>query len=1120
MLGPLEVRTDGDSGEILEVGGVRLRALLIMLALRPGQFVPATQLIDGLWAEAAPAGAANALQALVSRLRRAIPDAVIESRPAGYQLALDPQATDIVRFEQLAAAGRAQLREDPAAAGATLTRALGLWRGPALVDVAETDFGRAAIARLDELRLAALEHRIDADLRTPGQQLTAALVAELEGLVIAHPMREPLAGLLMRALAASGRRGDALKVYEQARQRLVGQLGVEPSAELAALHLEILRADEPPAPPHRPAPPAPRPAQSASPSPAPPATNLRAALTSFVGRDAELAQVAELLRTHRLLTLTGPGGAGKTRLAVEAARAEVDAMPDGVWLVELAPVTDPADVTSAVLVALGLREQALLRAGRATAAFPPRAEEQADALGRLLDALARQQALLVLDNCEHLVTAAATLADRVLAACPRVRILATSREPLNITGEALWTVGPLTLPPDPAVTPSFYAERRGPGVTMPVGRAAGLTRNGETARIQDFASVRLLAQRAGAVRPGFAVTEGNAAAVARICRALDGMPLAIELAAARLRTMAPEQVATRLADRFQLLTGGGRTTVPRHQTLRAVVDWSWDLLGEDERAVWRRFSVFTGGATLEAAEQVCSGSGIRADQVLDLLTALADKSLLTVRHDPPRYVMLEIIRAYGLERLAEAGERDDLRQAHAQYFLGLADRSQEYLRGGQQLEWVRKLAEDQDNLHAAIRGAVTAGDADTAVGLVGALGWYWWLRSLKTEGAELAAEALAIAGEAAAGEDGTERLALAYTMGALLAGDASRSESAAEWFRIATELAARVPDPRIPLLRLVGPIRAMFGSVFDGVPASPDAFNEAVDAGDPWVSATARILRGHLTLNFGRLHARAEADFLQAAETFGALGERWGRSAALGGLGMLEAWRGEHLAAADHYRQAAGLAAELGSAEDETQCRLWLARELWLLGEKDRARDELARAQRNAGRLGLREVMALAAYTAGDLARLDGKSESARAHLLRAIELSSHVNVALQIRAVAATSLGYLAGAEGDLDAARRWHAEALEIARSAADAPVMATALVGLADLALREGDPAWSATLLGAGLSIRGTIDRSAEDEARVAADARTALGDAPFEDAYQRGQYVTVDTLAALITATPGA
>ena len=249
---------------------------------------------------------------------------------------------------------------------------------------------------------------------------------KLEGLVIAHPMREPLAGLLMRALHASGRRGAALEVYEQTRKRLADQLGVDPSAELAALHLEILR-DEP-ARVHR--------------------TNLRAELTSFVGRDAELAHVAALVGAHRLITLTGPGGAGKTRLAVEAARAELNAMPGGVWLVELAPVTDPAEVPSAVLAALGLREQALLYP-RGPLGAP--ADEQADALGRLLAALAGQRALLVLDNCEHLVAAAAVLADRVLAACPQVRIMTTSREPLNITGEALWTVGPLTLPPDPAV---------------------------------------------------------------------------------------------------------------------------------------------------------------------------------------------------------------------------------------------------------------------------------------------------------------------------------------------------------------------------------------------------------------------------------------------------------------------------------------------------------------------------------------------------------------------------------------------------------------------------------------------------------------------------------------------
>src|ERR1700689_4231031 len=349
MLGPLEVRTDADPGEIVEVPGARLRALLIMLALHPGQPVPASQLIDGLWPEEMPAAAANALQALVSRLRRALPEPVIESRPSGYQIKIDPRSTDIVRFENLAAAGRAQLRDDPAAAGQTLRQALALWRGPALTDVAETDFGQAAIARLDELRLTAIEHRIDADLRTGN---TSSLVAELEGLGVAYPMREPLAARLMRALHAADRRGAALEVYEQTRKRLVSQLGVEPSAELAALHLDILRAE----PPGEPGATNPPPASFANRV----NTNLRAELTSFVGRDTELRHVAELLGAHRLITLTGPGGAGKTRLAVEAARAELPAMPDGVWLVELAPVTDPADVTSNVLGTLGLREQVLV----------------------------------------------------------------------------------------------------------------------------------------------------------------------------------------------------------------------------------------------------------------------------------------------------------------------------------------------------------------------------------------------------------------------------------------------------------------------------------------------------------------------------------------------------------------------------------------------------------------------------------------------------------------------------------------------------------------------------------------------------------------------------------------
>ena len=1091
LLGPLEVRTDGDPGEIVEVAGARLRALLIMLALHPGQLVTASQLIDGLWPEEMPAAAGNALQALVSRLRRALPEAVIESRPSGYQLKIDPRSTDIVRFEDLVAAGRAQLRDDPVAAGQTLRQALALWRGPALADVADTDFGQAAIARLDELRLSAIEQRVDADLRTGN---TASLVAELEGLVIAHPMREPLAARLMRALHAAGQRSAALEVYEQTRKRLVNQLGVEPSAELAALHLDILR-DEPPAEPD---PKTPRPVSSArliSNHASHKSTNLRAELTSFVGRDAELRQVAELLGAYRLITLTGPGGAGKTRLAVEAARAELPATPDGVWLVELAPVTDPADVTSAVLSALGLREQVLVsstRPRRLTPETPPPPDE----LSRLLSALAAKRTLLVLDNCEHLVAAAATLADRVLAACPQVRIMATSREPLNITGEALWTVGPLTLPPDPAVT-SLSAER---------------------SVVQDFASVRLLTQRARAVVPSFAVTHDNAPAVAAICRALDGMPLAIELAAARLRTMAPEQIVARLGDRFGLLSSGSRTAMPRHQTLRAVVDWSWDLLDDAERALWRRFSVFTGGATLEAAEQVCSGSGLPADQVLDLLTALAEKSLLTVRHNPPRYWMLEIIRAYGAERLAEADEQEEVREAHAQYFTRLAEASQEHLLRPEQLDWLRRLSADQDNMHAAIRGAVAAGDGPAAVRLAAALGWYWSLRSMKVEGAELIGEAVSAPGSAAADP---ENLAVAYAMGALLAIDTPMRTTGLDWLGRAGALAARIADPVNPIMPLIGPLAALFGVPDPARGAvGPDIFDDATAHPHPWVAGIARILRGHWALNLGQRHAEAEADFLAGSRILAELGERWGQAVALGGLGMLEGWRGEHAVAVGHYRRALELTAAFGSTEDELQFRLFMVRQLWLAGEREAARAELSRALPDAERLGLPELRAYAVYTAGDLARLDSRPDAAREALMRVVSMTATPDVAQQIRAVAATGLGYLAGAEGDLDAARDWHAQALAAARSSADAPVIAEALTGLADLALRENDAERAAELLGASVAIRGTTDRSVQDEKRLADLARSVLGEARYGRAYQRGQRVTVDTLAALVNLTPGA
>ena len=543
ILGSFEVRTD--DGAVADVPGARLRALLIALALEPGRVVSKATLIDWIWGEQLPADTANALQRLVSRLRKALPEGSIEGQPGGYRLTVEPDAVDAVRFERLVA----QARDAEGSRRVRLLReALALWRGAAMADVGLEDSEAldAAVARLERLRLAALEDRFDAEI---GLGQAGELIAELTDLVAAHPVRERLVAALMRALAAAGRDTEALLVYERTRETVADLLGADPSPELSALHVALLRGELGRREEIR-------------------KTNVRAELTSFVGREADVAAVRELIAERRLTTLIGPGGSGKTRLATETARTLLGDLPDGVWLVELAAIGADGDVAQATLAGLGLRD-ALLGAA-----------PSADPVDGLIAAIREREALLILDNCEHVIESAAAFADRVLGECRRLRILATSREPLGITGEALWQTEPLALP------------SAGPGASP-----------GE---IESSPAIRLLRDRAGAVRKDLGGDARTLSAMARICRALDGMPLAIELAAARLRTMTIEQLANRLDDRFRLLTSGSRTALPRHKTLRAVVDWSWDLLTEAERMVLRRLSVFSGGASLEAAERVCA----------------------------------------------------------------------------------------------------------------------------------------------------------------------------------------------------------------------------------------------------------------------------------------------------------------------------------------------------------------------------------------------------------------------------------------------------------------------------------------------------------------------------------
>ena len=621
MLGPFEVRTD--DGALADVPGARLRGLLIALALEPGHVVPKATLVDWIWGEHPPADAANALQRLVSRLRKALPEGLVEGQTDGYRLTVDPDAVDAVRFERLV--GQARNGDDPRRVQ-LLRDALALWRGPAMQDVGLQDSAAfdAAVTRLEGLRLTAMEDRFDAEISLGHG---AELVTELTDLVAAHPVRERLVAALMRALVAAGRDTEALLVYQRTREALADELGVDPSPELSALHVALLRGELG------------RREESRK-------TNLRAELTSFVGKDADVAAVRELIAGHRLTTLIGPGGSGKTRLATETARTLLGDLPDGAWLVELAAIGADGDVAQSTLAALGLRDALL---GEAPNAEPT---------DRLIAAIREREALLILDNCEHVIESAAAFAHRVLGECQRLRILATSREPLGITGEALWPVEPLALPEEDAS--SGRSSPLQPSSCCRTGRA-------RCARISRLDAHTL-------------------STMARVCRALDGMPLAIELAAARLRTMSLDQLASRLDDRFRLLTSGSRTALPRHRTLRAVVDWSWELLADAERTVLRRLSVFSGGASLDAAERVCVGDAVEPEQVLELLTALTEKSLLLAEGDSaPRYRMLGTIKEYAAHRLAEAGESDLARQAHLAYFTELTESADPHLRRAEQL---------------------------------------------------------------------------------------------------------------------------------------------------------------------------------------------------------------------------------------------------------------------------------------------------------------------------------------------------------------------------------------------------------------------------------------------------
>ncbi len=1040
MLGPFEVRTH--DGRLADVPGARLRALLIALALEPGRVVSKATLIDWIWGDHPPADVANALQRLASRLRKALPGGVVEGLPGGYRLAVEPDAVDALRFERLLA----QARQEQGPPRVRLLReALALWRGAAMQDVGLEDSKAfdAAVTRLEGLRLTAVESRFEAEV---GLGHGAEVVAELTDAVAAHPLREPLVASLMRALVAAGRDAEAVLTYENTRQALADTLGVDPAPELSALHVALLRGELGRREDNR-------------------KTNVRAELTSFVGREADVAAVRKLVTEHRLTTLIGPGGSGKTRLATETARTMVGDLPEGAWLVELAAIGADGDVAQATVAGLGLRDALL---GTAPSADP---------VEGLISAIRDREALLILDNCEHVIEAAARFADRVLGECRRLRILATSREPLGITGEALWLVEPLAVP-------------------------AGAGR----AEMASSPAVRLLRDRAGAVRKDLGDDEHTLATMVRICRALDGMPLAIELAAARLRTMTIDQLASRLDDRFRLLTSGSRTALPRHKTLRAVVDWSWELLTDAERRVLARLSVFSGGASLEAAERACSAKAAEQEDVLELLTSLAEKSLLVTEGGAaPRYRMLGTIKEYATDRLAEAGEAEPARQAHLAYFTELAEAAEPHLRRAEQLRWLATVEAEHDNISAAMRGAIAAGDAQAAMRLAAAAGWYWWLGGRRAEGIELMIAAAAIPGEVT-----SDVRAMTYALVVLFVtsgrGDAHQG---AEWIRKAYRF-SRESQHHNPLLGLVAPLERMLQSPEASVPA----FESLLDSADPWVRALARLHVGKMRIMLGQGGPQAQANLELSLAEFRELGERFGISLALSVLADQRAVHGDFAGACDYYEQAIAVVTEVGAIEDVIQLRTHQALLYWLSGDRESSTAAIAEAQRCAEGVTWPYALVELALAKAELARWGGDAAEARHQLGIATALLGDEAHQAHVRAGINDMLGYLAD---DLSAARAHRVAAWQAASEAGHAHLTAAVLVGVADLALRRDQYEQAARLLAASVAVRGLPDAGHVEAACIERETRRHLGDARFAEVTREGRQTSPAELAEVTLAS---
>ncbi|MFC0114659.1 BTAD domain-containing putative transcriptional regulator [Kibdelosporangium aridum] len=1031
VLGPLAVWTA--DGREVRVPEAKVRTLLADLLVQEGRPIPADRLADDLWGERQPGNPVNTLQTKVSQLRRALEDAepggrlLVSHRSGSYVMQVD---LDVTRFRSLTAQARSV--SDPRTRASLLSDALALWRGPALADFADEPFAVPVIQRLDEERLDAFEEWAEARLEL-GEH--GPLAVELTELVAAHPLRERLRALQLRALYRAGRQTEALDSYRQLVTVLDDELGLTPSPALAELHAQILRQDP------------------ALGSPSVLRTNLPEPLTELVGRDTAVQSVLSLIGETRLVTLTGPGGVGKTRLALQTARQVQEA-----WLVEFAgleqhgtPETCPRDdlVAEVTAATLGIRD------------------EQVAVLDRLAGSLYTKEILLVLDNCEGLVESIARLATTLLQAAPRLRILATSQEPLGVAGEVVWNVPPLDVPSAASV---------------------------EAHDVRAFSSVQLFVARASAASPGFTLDASNASDIAAICRRLDGIPLALELAATRVRALSTSELLARLDDRFRLLASGNRSGPPRQRTLRAMIDWSWQLLSAAEQTVLRRLAVHVEGASLAAAEAICAGGDVDPADVMTHVADLVDRSLV-VSGPGPRYRLLESVVAYSVEQLQAAGELDEVRLRHAEYYIALAEEADAKLRTSEQREWLERVDLETANLRRALETVLLQGNAELALRLVKAMTWYWFIRGRMNEARRAIRQALEIPGEV----QDLRSTVLAWEAGlAILAGEV------VDDFEMAYDI--KDPAERAMALWFLGYVTTTMGGVPTSELMSTQALSEFEALNDKWGIAVALIDRV--------THHKARGDFAAAeratarsAKLMDALGERWGQLQVSFTVGTLAEIAGDYDRAAAVHREGLRMAEELNITPEVSYQLSWLGRIALIRGNYAEAWDLHSRAHRIGQENGFKPAemyaetgLALGARRAGDLDLAEKHLRNVLAwHRDQRYEAGSSLILA---------ELGFIAELRGETKTALNLHLEGYAIAQEVNDPRAVALALEGLAGAEALAGNHTSAARLLGAAMHARESVGHplppgQRDDIDRITAAIRTTLPPETFATEFQRGK-----------------